>query len=280
MTNRTLGAIIFAISVCATCFGQRPFLGLRAGISTKPEVERVLGRPVKQVSRTLSEYPPRQLKLKAGKTINSGKIFVQYRDSSAAAVAERIELVVCVMTSHQDPCEILAFHYEFDPGPGVSDDGTLDAEKLNKEPNGSRFVRYFGAPRYMLRTDVRRDLEGQTVAEGRWAFYSRKLYESVAPTGDCIGTFWGTWETEWGRMTITRTDVGKFRATYAENNGTATGVTEGNRTLEGEWNDSTGNGTIWFKLLPLSKGLTLRGNWTRKTGNGPKEGTWEGRCVE
>lgn len=283
MTIKAAIAILLVLLPAAGCLGQQPFLGLRAGISTRPEVERALGRPVKQVSPTLVEYAPKQLRLKAdNKSISSGKIYVQYRGGSAAAVVERIEMILCGRTAllkSDEACDIVALHREFDPT--IENwGGTFDALITTSEENGFTMIRYFGAPRYMVRTDIHRTGADGATVEGRWAFYSPELYESMAPTGSCLGTFWGSWETEWGRMTITRTDAGKFRSTYAENNGVVTGVIENGKALDGEWKDSTGGGTISLSLLPLSSGLTITGRWTRTTGSGPKSGQWSGRCVE
>lgn len=271
--------ILLIILMCiayTTSLGQAPLLGLKAGISTRSEIERVLGRPVRQVSPTLVEYPPKQIKLKAeNKSISSGKIYVQYRDSSAAAFAERIETIVCVREGDVFPadCDLPGMHNEFDPA-----DGTFDAYTQIDEPNGFKIVRHMGAPRYMVRTDVARRGANGSGAEVRWAFYSRDLYEAVAPTGNCLGSFWGEWETDRGRMTITRTDVGKFRATYAENNGTVTGVIEGG--LNGEWKDSTGSGTMWLRMRPLPGERSFSGSWARTSGTGPRKGEWEGKCIE
>lgn len=288
MTTKTsgtciVGILMFFLLAFVPCLAQQSFLGLKAGISTKPEIERVLGRPVKQVSPTLIEYTPKQLKLKAdNKSMNSGKIFVQYRDDSAAPVAERIEMIICeqiALSKADAACDMSALSREFDPG-GEDSGGTLDAVITTYGKNGFRMIRYFGAPRYTVRTDVHRTgAEGATV-EGRWAFYSPDLYASVAPKGNCLGTIWGEWETEWGRLTLKRTDIGKFHATYDKHNGTVAGVKDGERSLEGEWKDSSGSGTISLRFLPLSRGPSLQGRWSRKTGNGPMEGTWEGRCVE
>lgn len=272
--------VFFICTAVTTGFGQAAFLGLKAGVSTKPEVERVLGRPVKQVSPTLIEYAPKQIKLKSeNKYVSSGKIFVQYRDVSAAAVAERIEMIICepiAFGKSDDACDIVAMHREFDPA--VENwGGTLDAKITIDEKNGFKMIRYFGTPRYMVRTDLHRRTGGSTV-EARWAFYSRELYESIAPTGNCPGTFWGEWETNRGRMTITRIDeFGRFRGTYTENNGSFTGKTSGTN-LSGEWKDSTGSGTMFLQGADFEK--TFTGSLKRTTGNGPMNETWDGKCVE
>ncbi len=271
--------LLFMFLAGAVCVAQQPFLGLRAGISTKPEVERVLGRPVKQVSPTLVEYAPKQIKLKAeNRSISSGKIYVQYRDASAAAVVERIELIVCARTPKvNDRCEIVvALHDEFDPATAPFSGGTLDARTAFDEKDGFRIFWYFGTPRYMVRTDIH-GIGTELTGEVRWAFYSQELYRSAAPTGNCLGSFWGEWETDRGKMTITRTGVGEFRAVYAENGGTVTGTIEAG--LRGEWKDSTGSGPMHM-LMAGSDGKRFIGGWSRTTGNGPKTGQWEGRCVE
>jgi len=276
---KTLAIVILLLFSGVVCFGQSSFKGLMPGKSTKTDVERVLGRPVKQVSPTLVEYPPEQIRLKAkDKSISSGKIYVQYRDSSTAAVAERIEMILCFQTSSdRHDCDIVAMHDEFDPGLGLVGYGTEDAYIEIKKTNVLKFLRYMGSPRYMIRTDIVRSGPAES-SEVRWAFYSRALYESVAPTGNCLGAFWGEWETNHGRMTITRTDVGKFRATYAENTGTVDGVIDSG--LSGGWKDSTGSGTMYLLMEGFGPGKSFRGSWIRTSGTGPMKGQWEGKCIE
>jgi hypothetical protein len=82
MTHRTLIIILFVLLSCAACFAQMSFNGLTPGRSTKADVERTLGQPVRELSETLSEY-------KSDK--ETGQIFVQYRKGSF--VVERIEAV-------------------------------------------------------------------------------------------------------------------------------------------------------------------------------------------
>src|SRR5216684_1558924 len=112
MLNRLSIITLFALLSCSVCLGQSSFMGLTPGKSTRADVERVLGRPVKNVSETLVEYAPRQLKLiHAGVTSNSGKIYVQYRDGSPTAVVERIEQILCARsTKINDECNIPSMH--------------------------------------------------------------------------------------------------------------------------------------------------------------------------
>src|SRR2546421_12267818 len=72
----------FLLMACVTALGQTSFKRLTPGTSTRAEVERVLGQPVKKVSETLIEYRPQPL---------TGKIYVQYRQGST--VVERIEIL-------------------------------------------------------------------------------------------------------------------------------------------------------------------------------------------
>jgi hypothetical protein len=272
--------ILFMLLSYVTCFSQTTFQGITPGKSTRPEVERVFGRSVKQVSPTLVEYAPKQIKLKTGgRSVSSGKIYAQYRDGSNAAIVDRLEMIVCRREGDVFPadCDLVSMHQEFDPGSGVSADGTLDAYRQIDDANGFKVIRHMGAPRYMARTDIARNKGPDEI---RWAFYSRELYESIAPTGNCLGTFGGEWETNLGRMTISRIDAfGGFRGTYAKNEGSFTGTRTGD-TLSGEWKDSTGSGSLYLSIRPLPGEKSFTGSWTRTTGSGPKTGQWEGRCVE
>jgi hypothetical protein len=280
--RRTLTVILFVLFTSVICFGQSSFNGLTPGKSTRAEVERVLGQPVKKVSATLSEYAPRQLKLtNAGVTLNSGKIYVQYRDGLPAAIAERIELLLCARDERSieirnSECKVLSMHDEYDRGPDSAlSGGALDAY----QSVGDKIIWYFGPPRYMTRTDIHKASATGSSSEVRWGFYSKELYEATAPTENCTGVLRGEWETNRGRTTFTRgNEYGRLRGSYADNNGTFTGEIQGDN-LKGEWKDSTGSGTMFLQLyFPGAKQFT--GSWERTSGTGPAKGTWEGRCVE
>ncbi len=81
--NKILTTITFLLFACATCVGQSSYKGLTPGRSTRADAERVLGQPVKSLSKTLVQYESSEEVV---------KVFVQYRDESPAAVVERIEL--------------------------------------------------------------------------------------------------------------------------------------------------------------------------------------------
>jgi len=276
MSKRIFCLISFLAIACVTCFGQTSFQGLTPGKSTRADVERVLGRPVKKVSETLVEYAPRQLKLTHAKvTFNSVKIYVQYRGNSAAAVVERIELILCPRAKNEHEvgqCKFSEMLSEYDRGAELSGN-SLDSVKLND----GKQKWWFGFPRYMLATSISTDSGGESYFEIRWAFYSKELYEAEAPQGNCTGVLRGEWDTNWGRMTIARVDeFGRVRGTYASNNGSFTGA-DSYGNISGEWKDSTGGGTMYLYFVFGFKDFT--GKWTRTSGTGPKEGVLEGRCA-
>jgi tetratricopeptide (TPR) repeat protein len=68
MTNKISIMIFVLLLSCAACVGQTAFHGLTPGKSTKADVEKALGRAVRQLSETLSEYKSR----------GTEQIFVQY----------------------------------------------------------------------------------------------------------------------------------------------------------------------------------------------------------
>lgn len=60
-------------------YGETHYLGLQPGKSTKDDVKKVLGQPVRQVSETVAEYKPQE---------GAGKIQVLYRKPSAETTDE------------------------------------------------------------------------------------------------------------------------------------------------------------------------------------------------
>src|SRR5581483_9484458 len=217
--KKILSSTMLLLAMCAACFGQTTFMGLTPGKSTRAQAEQVLGLPVNKVSPTLAEYKERPLKLTHAKvTLNSGKIFVQYRDDGSAIV-ERIELILCGLADMNRECNVHAMHAEYDPSVPDSEEvrlsgGTLDALQVISGSNRYKATWYFGPPRYMIRTDINKSSDAGSYIEVRWAFYSKELYEAIAPQGNCIGMLRGEWETNRGRMTITRVDeFGHVRGT-------------------------------------------------------------------
>ena len=248
--KKVVPAIVFIVLACATCVGQTSYKGLTPGRSTRADAERVLGRPVKEVSRTLVEYrSPGE----------SGRLFVQYGDEPAAAVVERVELTCSAKMGAGAGCDKLSeplMYVEFDARVVAREEG----------PNGqARATVYFGAPRFIRFMEAWKPGDE---FEYRLAFFSQELYEATAPKGGCTGTIFGTWENpptyanhpgyfNLGRVTIERVGDDGIRGVYQKNNGTLTlkrawqgdeNFLHGRRKFKGEWKDDTGGGTIEIEV--------------------------------
>ena len=280
MTRRLCCLIGFLTLASVSSFAQSSFMGLTPDKSTRSDVERVLGRPVKKISETLLEYGSRQLKLAdAAVMLNSGKIYVQYRDASAASVAVRIELIVSPRSTQVNKDNFLAMLGEYDRADSsTSSRGSLDAVQVVSDSVSTKEIWRFGPPRYMVSTSITKTSGAESSSELRWAFYSKELYQASAPVGNCTGMLRGEWETNRGRTTFTRgVESGRLRGTYSDDDGTFSGEIQGDN-LKGDWKDSTGSGTMFLQLYyPGAKQFT--GSWVRTSGKGPANGKWEGRCV-
>ncbi|MDT4969117.1 MAG: hypothetical protein QOJ64_3854 [Acidobacteriota bacterium] len=276
--NRTALVIIGLLLSCAACFGQSTFEGLTPGRSTRAEAERVLGLPVKKATATLAEYKPRW---------NADKLFVQYSNETPAGVVERIELTCAeaqgaASADTNSGCNRLHFAVQEKYSVNVYMSDALKQAAAGSSGT-SKHIYYFGQPRFMVFTEP--FLNGTGRWEIRWSFYSKELFEAAAPEPGCHGLLMlGVWETNRGRMSIAREGVTvgsgllateRVRGTYSANNGTFTGLLR-MWTVEGEWKDATGTGTMQIH----AEGDGFTGEWKRTTGRGPREGKWEGRCVE
>lgn len=243
-------AVTFLLFACAICLGQATYLGLTAGKSTRAEVDRALGQPVRLVSGTLVEYRSPEA---------AGKLFVQYRDDSAAAVVERIELTCSVKMGGGPVCDSL-----LRPVTSL----VFDARVLDrgKEGTSSRATVYFNAPRFIRLVEIWKP--GNEV-EYRAAFFSPDLYEAAVPKGGCAGTISGTWDTDplftdrpetnlnLGRVRIEKDGGGGFKGTYQKNNGSFTLRLDGGESqnfiyghsrYKGGWKDDAGTGTVVMTL--------------------------------
>lgn len=249
MTNRAFGIILFALVACSICFGQSSFKGLTPGRSTRADAERILGRPVKEVSRTLVEYRSPEA---------AGRLFVQYGDDSPGAVVERIELTCPGKWGGGAVCDRLL-------GPVASVEFGARVREPIKEGTPSKATVYFGAPRFMRVVEI---WNGNEV-EYRAAFFSPELYEAAVPKGGCTGTISGAWDTEpvfanrpesylsFGRVKIEKDGEGGFKGTYQKNNGSFTLRLDGEQSqnfiyghsrYKGDWKDDAGSGTVVMVL--------------------------------
>ena len=274
---------MFLLLASMACFGQTSFQGLTPGKSTRTDVERVLGQPVKTVSGTLIEYKEPE---DFGRPEGFDKVWIQYRDTSSAAIVERIE-VVCDYPRKEvrpDGCSDYGSIVGRKARPG-----RLHAQLVEQEKSGLvRATRYYGSPAFRVNTSRK---EGEETVQVRVGLYSAALYDSVVPK-TCTGTILGVWETNRGRLTISEvpgildlsSNIPDTKGTYSTNNGTVIGFDRA--TFSGEWKDATGSGTFELKPSPAQNPFTISpitsftGTWERTSGKGPKKGTWEGRCVE
>jgi TonB family protein len=154
MRNRLLVAVLLVLLVGLTCFAQSTYKGLTPGRSTRADVERVLGRPVKELSETLIEYRAQPL---------TGKIYVQYRKDSS--VVERIEMLCRLETS---TCEDLIKSLNMNL-PENPDSENIDDQKWKS---------LYGSPLFIATSGVMADVTSKSTPASRLGFYSRELYES------------------------------------------------------------------------------------------------------
>ena len=146
--------ILFLLLTFAACIGQTSYKGLTPGKSMRSDVERALGKPVKELSKTLVEYRPQPL---------TGQIFVQYREGSA--VVERMEMI-CQATC-DDLIKSLKLRLPKDPG-----------ESTLTKPEDDRWKFLYGAPHFIVTSGAILDLSEDGSSSSRVAFYSRELYEA------------------------------------------------------------------------------------------------------
>jgi hypothetical protein len=80
ISKKTIAVFFWLMIVSPPCFAISTYMGLQPGLSTRSEVEKVLGQPVQSINPTLFEYP-----LASG----LGKIYVEFRAKDF--VVDRIE---------------------------------------------------------------------------------------------------------------------------------------------------------------------------------------------
>lgn len=146
--NRLWILIVFVLFGSAAGHAQSSYKGLTPGKSSKAEVTRLLGQPLKQLSPTLLEYRPQPL---------TGRIFVQYRQDSP--VVERIEFLCRLQDSN---CEDFIKSLNLRLPEGVN----------SSRSDGDKTRDYYGEPFYIVTLQ-----ENEETA--RLAFYSRELFEAT-----------------------------------------------------------------------------------------------------
>gem|GEM_PF-2805977 len=150
MKNKRMLLAFFLLATCADCFAQSSFQGISPGTSTRNDVARILGQPVRTISATLVEYAP---------PAGIAKVEAEYR--AATSLVERIEVYFVKPISAQ--ALIQKFGLAQADAKGKSTDETL--------------VEYFGGTSLVALTYASTDSSGGVSHIG---YYSRELFASVA----------------------------------------------------------------------------------------------------
>jgi hypothetical protein len=151
--KKALKVAFWLLLLCTTCFSQSSFYGLTPGKSTRADVERVLGQPVKEHSPTLVEYHPPQDR-RAAVT----KVYVQYRTGSP--IVERIEILLAQLHTRAEALERVRLP-ERAAARGLNAAGVLQE--------------YFGPPFYVVLTYQDKSESGVV----RYGSYSPELFNAA-----------------------------------------------------------------------------------------------------
>lgn len=147
--NKTLIILLCALLSGVMCLGQSSLNCLKPGKSTRAQVERILGQPVRELSETLAEY-------KTGK--ETEKIFVQYQQDSS--VVERIETAYSGTIKRATVINSLKLP------------ARATAAQINE---GGRLEEYFAAANVVLTYAAGNAASGVSGV----GYYSRELFESA-----------------------------------------------------------------------------------------------------
>lgn len=177
MLNKTVGILFWLALIGEACFGQSSFQEVTPGTSTRNDVARVLGQPVRTISTTLFEYNP---------PAGIAKVAVGY--SAGSSLVERLEVYFVRPVSR--PAMIKRFNL-----PQQADARKTDAE--------GKLVEYFGGSSLLALTYASADAASGVSHIG---YYSPELFEKragKAAMGDMrkpeitLGRKWDICETAW-----------------------------------------------------------------------------------
>jgi hypothetical protein len=150
MISKMWGVLVGMMLACAPCLGVSTYLGLQPGQSTRDDVARVLGQPVRGVSATCFEYNPQ-----AG----TGKIYVEFR--SGPLVVDRIDVHFLRPISRSAMVRSLNLSEK------------ADAVQTNTE---GQLMEYFGSIKSLVLTYTS---EATSSGVSCLGYYSRELFERV-----------------------------------------------------------------------------------------------------
>src|SRR5262249_5030061 len=148
------GIAVWTAFVCATGLGQTSFQGLSPGSSTRSDVERILGQPVRTVpvtnvtNATLFEYKP---------PAGIAKVEVGYKAGSSAVERIRVHFL--------KPIARAALLRKFDL--------PQQADARRADPEG-KLVEFFGGQALLVMTYAASDIDSGV---SRIAYCSRELFD-------------------------------------------------------------------------------------------------------
>jgi hypothetical protein len=146
---------LLALLTSITAVGQTSYKGITPGTSAKAEVERILGKPVTNVSPTLIEYKAPS----ASPLPTASKVYVQYRRDSN--IVERIETNYADALTRENVVRLL--HLPVPPS----------ASQVNSK---GRFEEYFATASIVLTYAEAAPKSGVS----RIGYYSRELFQSAS----------------------------------------------------------------------------------------------------
>jgi hypothetical protein len=149
MIHRLVVMALFLLFLGATCFAQTAFQGLTPGTSTRNDVARALGQPVRTISATLVEYNP---------PAGIAKVEVAYAAGSSAV--ERIEVHFLKPITRQALIKKLGLSPE------------ADAQTKSSE---GKLVELFGGSSFLTLVYAAADVSSGV---SRIGYYSRELFGS------------------------------------------------------------------------------------------------------
>ncbi len=146
-------AIAIAMIAANSVTAQSSYKGLTPGKSTRAEVARILGQPIKTYSDTLVDYGPQS---------QTSKVRVQFRVDST--IIERIEVFCWTETSTCD---------EFAKTARVN----LAADHT-ETMQGDKFRVFYPSPAFVVASGEMADVTKEKIQASRLGFYSRELFEA------------------------------------------------------------------------------------------------------
>lgn len=151
IAGKPIGIVTLVLSICAIGFGQSAFQDITPGASTRTDVERAFGQPVRSLGAAAFEY-------KAPDGI--AKLEIEYRAGSA--VVERIEVYFLRPISRAAPLQKYSLPQR------------ADARKANAD---GKPVECFGGSALLAFTYATAEESGGVASVG---YYSRDLFETVS----------------------------------------------------------------------------------------------------